>query len=43
MAGSTAISYTTGRLFELETDERRRKLGLATGIAGLDESARRAD
>src|SRR5262249_20305178 len=35
MAGSTAISYTTGRLIEIETDERRRKLGLATGIAGV--------
>jgi alginate O-acetyltransferase complex protein AlgI len=35
MAGSTAISYTTGRLLEVETDERRRRLGLATGIAGV--------
>jgi len=35
MAGSTAISYTTGRLLETEADERRRKLGLATGIVGV--------
>jgi alginate O-acetyltransferase complex protein AlgI len=35
MAGSTAISYTTGRLIEIEQDERRRKLGLAAGIVGV--------
>jgi D-alanyl-lipoteichoic acid acyltransferase DltB (MBOAT superfamily) len=35
MAGSTAISYTVGRLLESEVSERRRKLGLAAGIAGV--------
>ena len=35
MAGSTAISYTTARLIDAEEDERRRKLGLATGIVGV--------
>ena len=35
MAGSTAISYTAGRLLERELDDRRRKLLLAAGITGV--------
>jgi alginate O-acetyltransferase complex protein AlgI len=35
MAGSTAISYTTGRLLEIEAASRRRKLGLGAGIVGV--------
>ena len=35
MAGSTAISYTAGRLLEHARPERRRKLVLAIGIAGV--------
>jgi len=35
MAGSTAVSFTAGRLLEQTDDERRRKLVLAGGIAGV--------
>jgi D-alanyl-lipoteichoic acid acyltransferase DltB (MBOAT superfamily) len=35
MAGSTAISYTAGRLLEREQSAKRKKLVLATGIAGV--------
>jgi alginate O-acetyltransferase complex protein AlgI len=35
MAGSTAISYTAGRVLERSASPKRRKLVLATGIAGV--------